>query len=131
MLRMSESLLNMPVVSLRSGGPIATASEPIINPHNLKILGWWCKSPGNGQLVLLSEDVREILPTGLAVNDEDSLTAPNDLVRHREVLDIRFRLIDKIVKTKNKKLGRVSDYSYNDGLFVQKLYVARSLVKVF
>jgi hypothetical protein len=128
---MSESLLNRPVVSLRSGGQIAVASEPIINPHNLKILGWWCKANGNDQLVLLSEDVREILPTGLAVNDEDDLTSPGDLVRHREILDIRFQLIDKPVKTKRKKLGKVSDYSYNDGLFVQKLYVARSLVKVF
>ena len=127
---MSESLLNRPVVSLRSGGPIAVAAEPIINPHNLKILGWWCKGRGS-QLVLLSEDVREILPTGLAVNDEDDLASPDDLVRHRELLNIRFQLIDKMVKTKRKKLGKVSDYSYNDGLFVQKLYVARSLVKVF
>jgi hypothetical protein len=28
-------------------------------------------------------------------------------------------------------LGKVSDYSYNDGFFVQKLYVARPLHKVF
>lgn len=109
----------------------ATALEPIINPHNLKILGWWCKGPRNGQLVLLAENIREIDPQGLVVNDDDELSSPADLVRHREILDIRFQLLDKVVRTKRQKLGKVSDYSYNDGLFVQKLYVARSLMKVF
>lgn len=131
MLRMSGSLRNRPVMSLRSGGQTAIALEPIINPHNLKVLGWWCKAAGGGQLVLLAENIREIDAQGLVVNDDDDLTAPADLVRHREVLDIRFQLLDKAVKTKRQKLGKVSDYSYNDGLFVQKLYVARPLTKLF
>ena len=108
------------------------ATEPIINPHNLKILGWWC-SPrgGRGSLVLLAEDVRESMPQGLAINDDEALTAPNELVRHREILDIKFQLIDKTVKTKRQKLGKVSDFSYNDGFFVQKLYVSRPVTKIF
>jgi hypothetical protein len=128
---MSESLVNKPVMSMRSGGQIAIATEPVINPHNLKILGWWCKANGSSRLVLLAEDVREIMPTGLAVNDEADLISPGDLVRQREILDTNFHLIDKPVKTKRHKLGKVSDFSYNEGLFIQKLYVARSLVKVF
>jgi hypothetical protein len=131
MLRLSPSLRNQPVLSLRSSGPVAIAVEPIINPHNLKILGWWCKAPGGKQQVLLADNVREILPTGLAVNDEADLSDQEDLVRDKDILNIRFVLMDKLVKTKRQKLGKVSDYSYNDGLFIQKLYVARSLVKVF
>ena len=121
---------NQPIMSLRSGTTVAVALEPIINPHNLKIMGWWCKS-GNRQLVLLADDVRETMTDGLAINDEAALSTPEELVRHREILAIRFQLIDKLVKTKRQKLGKVSDYSYNEGLFVQKLYVARSLIKVF
>lgn len=128
---MSGSLINRPVLSLRTGGQIAVALEPIINPHNLKILGWWCRSSGNGPLVLLAENVREIGSEGLVVNDEEDLSVPADLVRHSEILDIRFQLFDKAVKTKRQKIGKVTDFSYNDGLFVQKLYVARSLIKVF
>jgi hypothetical protein len=129
---MSGSLYNTPVVSLRTGRPIAFAVEPIINPHNLKIMGWWCKIPGtSGQLVLLAGDVRESMAKGLAINDEDALSTPEDLVRHKEALQVHFQLIDKTVKTKRSKIGKISDYSYNDGMFVQKLYVARSLVKVF
>jgi len=119
-------------MSLRSGGQVGIATSPIINPHNLKILGWWC-SPRSSRaaLVLLAEDVREMMPQGLAVNDEEVLTPPEDLVRHREILDIKFQLIDKTVKTKRHKLGKVGDFSYNDGMFVQKLYVARPVTKIF
>jgi len=131
MLKLSKSLVNQPLMSLRSGSQIAVATEPIINPHNLKIMGWWCKGVGNKNQVLLADDVREIMPSSIAVNDEEALSAPDDLVRHKEILDVRFELMDKPVKTKRQKLGKVSDFSYNDGLFVQKLYVARPLHKVF
>lgn len=129
MLRLSKSLLNLPVVSLRSGGRIAMAEKPVINPHNLKILGWWCATP-EGRRVLLSEEIRDNIPDGLAVDDESALSEPSDLVRDREILNIEYELIDKPVRTKSQKLGKVSDYSYNDGLFVQKLYVARPLRKI-
>lgn len=118
-------------MSLRSGGQIAIATEPVINPHNLKILGWWCKAPGGRNLVLLADDVREIMAGGIAVNDEDAMSAPEDLVRHSDTLGAHFELMDKPVKTKRHKLGKVSDYSYNEGMFVQKLYVSRPLHKVF
>jgi len=131
MMMLSKSLLNQPVVSLRDGSRIATAEEPIINPHNLKIMGWWCKSAGGQGLVLLADDVRDVTPSGLAVNDEEALSSPDDLVRHKEILEIKFQLMDKTVRTKRQKLGKVSDYSYNDGMFVQKLYVSKPLRKVF
>lgn len=131
MLRLSGTIINRPVLSLRLGSPIATAVSPIINPHNLKILGWWCRERGQkSDRILLVEDIRQSSKEGLAVNDEDVLTSPTDLVRHREILDIRFELIGKLVKTKHTKLGKVEDYSYNDGLFVQKLYVTRPLTKM-
>ena len=130
MLKLSDSLFNQPVMSLRTGSRVATAVEPIINPHNLKILGWWCQIPQGQRLVLLAEDVRQALATGLVIDDEDELAAAEDLARHKEILDIKFELIDKPVRTKRSKLGKISDFSYNDGLFVQKLYVAKPLRKL-
>lgn len=132
MLFMSKNLFNRPVMSLRSGSQIAVAQEPVINPHNLKIMGWWCASPQKpGRLVLLSEDVREMMPNGLAINDETALSSTDDLVRHKEILDVKFQLLDKAVKTQRHKLGKVTDFSYNDGMFVQKLYVSRPVTKIF
>ncbi|MEK7095906.1 MAG: hypothetical protein AAB896_01255 [Patescibacteria group bacterium] len=130
---MSKSLYNRPVMSLRLGSPIAVAVEPIINPHNLKVLGWWCKMPGGTkQQVLLAEDVREILSQGLAVNDEYSLSHSDDLVRHNEILGIHFQLLNKTVKTKRHKLGKIADFAYDsEAMLVQKLHVARPLTKLF
>lgn len=132
MLKMSKSLANIPIMSLRLGGVIGVAETPIINPHNLKIIGWWCSSDGRTKkTVLLSEEVREILPTGIAINDDDALCEPEDLVRQHEILEVNFQLIDKPVRTKRQRVGKVSDYSYNDGFYVQKLYVAKPIIKVF
>jgi hypothetical protein len=129
---MSKSLYNRPVFSLHSEGQIALATEPIINPHNLKIVGWWCKSPiSPKQLVLLAENVREFMPGGMAIDDDSALSTTEDLVRYQEILSIKFNLIDKLVKTKRRKLGKVNDFTYDESMFIQKLYVAKSLVKVF
>lgn len=131
MLRLSATLFKQPVVSLRTGGKIATAIEPVIDPRNLKVLGWWCDERGkDGPVILLTEDVRQMTPQGLAVDGEDELSEPKELVRHKEVLNIKFQLIGKTVKTKRRKLGKVNDFSYNDGMFVQKLYVSAPIVKL-
>ncbi len=129
---LSNTLRNKPILSLRSGGAIATAVDVVIDPNNLKIIGWWCSSPQYpGDSVLLADDVREMLPNGLAVDDESAISATADLVRHREILQIKFSLIGKLVKTKHHKLGKVSDFTYDEGMFVQKLYVTKPLTKVF
>ncbi len=132
MLKLSSNLKSLSVVSLRTGGSVALASSAIINPHNLKIVGWWCRAPGiSDPLVLLNEDVRSENAKGLTIDDEEDLTAANDLVRHKDILEINYDLIGKTVKTKHTKVGKVSDFSYNDGMFVQKLYVERPIHKVF
>ena len=128
---LSKELHSQPVLSLRSGGPVAVTDRPIIDPNNLKIIGWWCNEPrSQSKKVLLVEDVREFLPTGLAINDHTELVEAADLVRHQKVLALDFSLIGKTVRTKSRKLGKVSDYSFNDGYFVQKLYVEQPMVKV-
>ena len=132
MLKLSAELKNINVISLRTGGPVALALNAIINPHNLKIIGWWCKLPGvTEQRVLLYDDVREITAAGLAINDEADIAEVDDLVRQKEILEINYDLIGKPVKTKSTKIGKVCDFIYNDGLFVQKLYVERPIHKVF
>lgn len=129
---MSKGLYGQPIISHRSEGRIGVAVQPIINPHNLKILGWWCKTNGGGaEQVLLAENVRELTTEGISVDDEAALSSPQELVRHREILDIRFQLPDKVVKTKSQKLGKVEDFTYDESMFVQKLYVGRSLTKIF
>ncbi len=132
MLQLSKSLLNRPVLSLRTGGIVATAVSPIINPNNLKIEGFYCVDKfSKDPLILLAQDIRDMIPQGLVVNDHDVLTTADELVRLKDVLELNFQIMDKPVITVNKKrLGKINDYAADsESLFIQKLYVGQSLLK--
>lgn len=131
-MQLSKSLLNVPVMSLRLGGQVATAVEPIINPNNLKIEGWFCHdSKSKNQLVLLSQDIREILPQGFAINDFEVLAHPDDLVRLKSILNLDFPLLGHaVISDKKRKLGKVSDFATETTTFyIQRLYTSQSMLK--
>jgi uncharacterized protein YrrD len=132
MLQLSDAILSKPILSLRTGAPVAGVTSPIINPDNLKIEGFYCQDNAeNKQLILLYQDIRDILPQGIVVNDYDVLAEPEDLVRLKKVLDIDFELMGKPVETiSREKVGKVSDYAFESAtMFIQKLYVSQSLLK--
>ncbi|MEK9196448.1 MAG: hypothetical protein AAB914_03710, partial [Patescibacteria group bacterium] len=82
MLKLSKALIDYPIMSLRAGGQIATTINPIINPDNLKIVAWAVQDKFSKQtLYLLSQDIRETLPLGFAVDDHDKLSLADDLIR--------------------------------------------------
>lgn len=127
-------LLNRPVMSLRTGTQVATTVDAVINPTNLKVEGFYCQPTDNKKrLVLLYQDIRDIIPQGVVVNDLEVLSEPDELVRLKEVMSLHFELVGKQVVTVNKeKVGKVSDYATETTtMFVQKLYVAQSLLKSF
>lgn len=131
MLQLTGMIINRPVMSLRTGTQVATALTPIINPNNLKIEGFWCRAGRRKQLVLLSQDIRDSLPQGLVVNDEDVLTEQDELVRLKPIIQIKFELLGKTVETSSgRKLGKVNDYATDtDSMFIKKLYVAQPLYR--
>lgn len=134
MLQLSDTIINKQILSLRTGEAIADVLSPIINSNNLKIEGFYCQdSIDKAQLVLLYQDIRDILPQGIVVNDHDVLTDPEDLVRLKEILELNFELIGKQVETiSNEKVGKVSDYAFDAAtMYIQKLYVSQSLLKSF
>jgi sporulation protein YlmC with PRC-barrel domain len=132
MLQLSNVLQNRPVLSLRTGTAIATATAPIINPNNLKIEGFYCddrfeKKP----LILLAQDIRDVIPQGIVVNDHDALTDSEELVRLKDILELNFVLLGKPVETVSKhKIGKVADYATEiSSMYIQKLYVSQSVFK--
>jgi sporulation protein YlmC with PRC-barrel domain len=132
MLQLSANLLNKSVLSLRTGSPIATITGAVINPHNLKIEGFYCQDRFDKQeLILLYQDIRDLLPQGYVVNDHDVLVESDELVRLQDVLKLNFELIGKPVVTLNKeKVGRVSDFAAEtETMFIQKIYVSQSILK--
>lgn len=135
MLLLSQSLLNRPVMSLRTGGRIANTVNTIINPNNLKIEGFHCQDSRHKkqQLILLSQDIRDIIPQGVAINDHEVLSHPAELVRLKPIINIGFELLGKPVITVNKRrLGKINDYAVEaETMYIQKLYVAQSMIKNF
>ena len=132
MLQLSGQILGKPVLSLRTGGPVAWAVTPIFNPNKLSIEGFYVRDTvDKRELVLLCQDIREMSRQGLIINDHDVLAQPNELVRLKEVLDLNFELMDKRVETTGKhKVGKVSDYAVETtSMVVQKLYASRSFWK--
>lgn len=132
MLKLSNSLINIDVMSLRTGGSVGVATQLIINPNNLKIEGWYVVDKFNKhKLILLATDVRDIVPQGIAVNDLEVLSTPEELVRLKPVLDIDFQLIGKYVRSTNgQKYGKVSDFAVEtSGLLVKKIYASQAIIK--
>lgn len=132
MLQLSEPLLSKQVLSLRTGGPIATVLQPIINPNNLKIEGFYCEDRfDKSTLVLLTQDIRDTLKQGYAVNDHEALVKAEDLIRLKKVININFQLPGKHVVTVDKeKVGKVTDFATETSTFyIQKIYVGQSILK--
>ncbi len=133
MLQLSSSLLNRPVLSLRTGGVVATTTAPIINPTNLKIEGFYCQDAFQRKnvVVLLYQDIRDVIPQGFVVNDHDVLAEPEELIRLKSIMELKFDLMNKPVKTVSKeKIGKVVDYATETTtMFVQKIYVGQSLFR--
>jgi len=134
MLQLSGTLINRPIMSLRTGTQIATATAPIINPNNLKIEGFYCTDKFDSkQLVMLYQDIRDIISQGFVVDDHDKLSEPSELIRLQELMELGFDLIGKQVQTVSKhKVGKVSDYAVETTtMFIQKLYASQSVLKSF
>lgn len=132
MLQLSAALVGKPVLSLQTGAPVGTTFSPIINPNNLKIEGFYCQDRfEKKQMVLLTQDVRDILPQGIVVNDHHALTDPEELIRLKDVIELDFELIGKPVQTVSKeRVGKVADFAADsETLYIQKLYVTRSILK--
>lgn len=135
MLQLSNSLINQPILSLRTGTEIATLLQPIINPHNLKIEGFYCQDSidRKKELILLPQDIRDALPQGFVINDHDVLMEAKDLVRLQSVINLQFGLIGKaVITTSKQRLGKVEDYAVDiPSMFIQRLYVSQSILKSF
>ncbi len=131
MLILSKSIMKQGILSLRTGGVVATAESPIFNPDNLKIEGFVCSdSFSKERLILLSQDIRDHIKQGFVVDDFDVLVEEDELIRLREVIALDFKVLNKTVVTKTKKLGKVLDYAVDsESLYVKKLYVGQSLLK--
>ena len=135
MLIFKERLEHVPIMSLQTGSPIAETGDFIIDPRQLKVVGFYCKGPrlDVNPAILNVSDIREFSNIGLIVDSADVLMSPSDLVRLREVLDFRFTLDGKpVIDTAGNKLGQVATYTLDSTtLYVVKLQIRPGLLQSF
>ena len=136
MLIPSTDLLNLPVLSLRSGSKLATVSKLIINPYDLtiqalKLTGRQLDNPKDSYL--LPEDIREISHLGIIINDSEDIVSSVDVIRLQQTLDLRFELINlPVIDKQRRKVGKVLNYNLiAENMMIYQLVVQRPLFKDF
>ncbi len=127
MLVLRDQIERMPIMSLQTGSQIAHIEGAIIDPRRLYIMGFYCAGPGvdTHPAILHTSDIRETGSMGLIVDGADSIMGPDDLVRLREVTDMKFELINKpVIDDTGRKIGKVINFTVDtDSFLITKLHV--------
>lgn len=136
MLVSNAKLIGCPVLSLQAGGAIAYLDEPIIDPDNLKIIGFRLSGPmvrKSAENILDVKSIREYSSYGVVVDSIEEFVAADDVMKIQKVLDLNFNFIGLKAETKKgSKLGRVSGFTCTDNDFmIQQIIVQRPTFKAF
>lgn len=134
MLISYSRLIGTPILSIQAGGPIATIKNAIVDPDNLKILGFNLEGPllnHTDATILDVRSIREYSQLGMVIDNIEELVAPDDVIKIQKILELNFDLINLKVKTKKgTKLGHLVDYTVtSEDFIVQQIIVKRPLVK--
>ena len=136
MLVDSSQLIRCPVLSLHVGQPIAETIEPIIDPNDLKIIGFTLRGGvvgGEVGNILRAESIREYSDIGMIVDSEDAFVSRIDVVKIDEVMSLEFKLSGlKCVTKKGTKLGKIIGYTVETTNFeIIQIVVQRPVLKAF
>ena len=133
MLLNAEKLRNVPILSIQAGGMIARTGDPIIDPDDLKVVGFEIVGPlaKSDNNILDARSIREFSNYGMVIDSADDLVARDDVIKIKQVLDLHFSLIGlKVESRKGSKLGKVSGFTCTEGDFtIQQLIVQRPAIK--
>lgn len=136
MLINGSRLAGCPILSLHVGGAIAHVSDVIVDPNDLKIIGFQVSGPlvrGDVGDILPVDSIREFSRTGMIVDSIDELVDGEEVLRIRDVLKLNFSLPGLKAVSENKaKLGKVTDYVVDSNSWeVYQLIVQRPIMKAF
>ena len=135
MLVYFNRLIETPILSVQSGGPIARILKPVVDPDNLKIIAFELSGPNINATnnILDTSSIREYSYLGMIVDNADELVARDDVIKIKNILDLNFDLINLKVETKKgTNLGHVINYTVSpDDFMIRQLIVKRPTLKSF
>lgn len=133
MLLPGSRLLNIPIMGLQTGTKLAQTSKAIVDPSNLKIIGYIVDGPllSVHPSIIRMADVRELSDIGMIVDSNDEFIGTEDVIKVNEIYRLNFNPIGmKIVEESGGKLGVVEDYNIDSSSFIiQQLSIKRGLIK--
>lgn len=129
-------LVRCQVLSLHVGQSIAEVISPIIDPNDLKIIGFVV---GGGVVggevgnILRTESIREYSNIGMIVDSEDVFVSRVDVMKIDEIMSLEFKLTGlKCVTRKGTKLGKIVSYTVDTTNFeIKQIVVQRPVLKAF
>ncbi len=130
MLISGTKLINMPVVSLQTGGAIGWIKKAYMNSNDLKIAVLELQGPmiGKSQERFLDvKSIREYSEYGFIVDSAEELFDVIDVDKLRRIVDLDYEIIGlKVISRKRSHLGKIEDYTVtSDDLMLQQLVVKR------
>lgn len=135
MLILGSRLINSAVMSLQTGGRLASAEKPVIDPATLKIIAYEVSGPllTETPSFIRTADVREYGRLGMIIDSTDELIGLSDVIAIEKIYKLGFVLIGMAVIDENKrKLGKVGDYTLDTDTFsIQQINVQRSFFMSF
>lgn len=132
MLLPINRLIGAPIVSLQVEAVIGKTAEPIIDPRQLIVIGFYTdRGHKDSPRILHASDIREIGHLGLIVDSPEAIMPLDGLVRLQEVIDFDFNLIGlPVVDERGKNYGKVQDYTVDPkSLYVQQIYTHQSFLR--
>lgn len=133
MLILGSRLIGTPIMGLQTGAKLAQASQPLIDPANLKIVAYIVDGPLLDQhpSILRMADVREFGDLGMIIDSSDELIAIDDVIKIKALHDLNFSLMGMpVIDETKRRLGKVEDFGVDaDSFIVQQLHVRRGLLK--
>lgn len=134
MLLSSHHFHGAPLMSLQTGTRLGTIDEAIIDPRQLRVLAYYVDGPNLDEhpSIIRIEDIREIGEVGFIIDSSDDITAPSDIIRLQEVIELNFALPGlRVVDEHKHGLGRVLDYNMDSQTFdVAQLRVRPPLIRM-
>ena len=129
MLLLGSSFETIPILSLRNGLSVGRVIGHLVNPHKLRVDALWCKIGSFKEpYLLLPQDIREVTPKGIIVNDRDVIVLPEDVVKLKDIIELNYEILGKKVVSGRLPLGKACDYAIDQTSFlVQKIYVTPSI----
>jgi len=136
MILEASKLIGFRILSLRSGGVISTIESIIVDPNDLKILGFFLNKNTvsfDSGVILEVRSIREFSHLGMIIDSDEELLNVGDVVKIDEMVKLNFQPINFKIKTQNKtNVGTVIDYTVDvNNFYIQQLIVKRPILKSF